>query len=70
MDPPEGVKGHQVRKQVTSWADMAGVEPQKICDAATWRSESVFARHYMLDLLHGAHSDFGRQNLWLSRELM
>ena len=66
LDAPEGVKGHQVRKQATSWADMAGVEPQKICDAATWRSQSVFARHYKLDLLHGARSDFGRQILRLA----
>jgi hypothetical protein len=65
LPPPEGVKGHQVRKQATSWADMAGIDPQKICDAATWKSDSVFARHYHLDLVHGARSDLGRSVLRL-----
>ena len=63
LSPPKGVKGHQVRKQGTSWADAARVDPQKICDAATWRSSSVFVRHYQLDLVHGARADFGRRVL-------
>ena len=64
---PEHVKGHDVRKQATSWADLAGVEPEKICEAATWQStnklSSMFARHYRLDLLRENRSDFGRQVL-------
>ena len=56
----------QVCKQATSWADMAGVDPQKICDAAFWKSESMFATHYKLDLVHGARSDFGRRILQLA----
>ena len=59
-------KGHQVRKQSTSWADMAGVDPQKICDAAIWKSNSVFARHYKLDLLHQSRAELGRRVLQLS----
>ena len=66
LDPPEGVKGHQVRKQAVSWADMAGVDPQKICDAATWKSDNMFAQHYRLDIIHGARSDFGRRLLQLA----
>ena len=48
--PLPRVKGHQVRKQATSWADLAGVSPEGICRAATWRSSNVFARHYKLRL--------------------
>ena len=48
--PLPQVKGHQVRKQATSWADLAGVSPEDICRAATWRSSNVFARHYKLRL--------------------
>ena len=66
LDPPERVKGHQVRKQAVSWADMAGVDPQKICDAATWQSDNMFAQHYRLDIIHGARSDFGRRLLRLA----
>ena len=49
-----------------SWADMASVVPQKICDAAMWRSKGVLFRHHELDLLHGVRSDFDRQILQLS----
>ena len=38
LEPPGGVKGHQVSKQATSWADLAGVDPATICQAATWRT--------------------------------
>ena len=64
---PDHVKGHDVRKQATSWADLAGVDPEKICQAATWQStnklSNMFARHYRLDLLSECPSDFGRQVL-------
>ena len=63
---PGRVKGHQVRKQSTSWADMAGVDPQKICDAAIWQSGSMFARHYKLDLHHQSRAELGRRVLQLS----
>jgi hypothetical protein len=57
---PIGVKGHQTRKQATSIADLAGVDPQAICDAATWASRCTFARHYRLDLVAQVRSRFGR----------
>ena len=67
LGQPDHVKGHDVRKQATSWADLAGVDPEKICQAATWQStnklSSMFARHYRLDLLAECPSDFGRQVL-------
>ena len=47
---PQGIKDHQTRKLATSWADLAGVDPQQICDAATWSSTCTFSRHYRLDL--------------------
>ena len=43
---PKGVKGHQSHKQATSIADMTGVDPQLICQVATWSSENTFAKHY------------------------
>ena len=64
--PLPSVKGHQVRKQATSWADLAGVTPVDICRAATWKSTSMFARHYRLQLLHDADTDLGRRVIQLS----
>ena len=64
--PRPSVKGHHVRKQATSWADLAGVTPVDICRAATWKSSSMFARHYRLQLLHDADSDLGRRVIQLS----
>ena len=66
LPPPKGVKGHQVRKHATSWADMARVDPQKICDAAIWKTECTFAKHYRLDLLHKNRSELGRRVLKLA----
>ena len=57
---PKGIKGHQTRKQATSIADLAGVDPQAICDAATWASRCTFARHYRLDMVAQVRSRFGR----------
>ncbi len=64
--PPRGVKAHQVRKTATSWADMAGVDPQLICNAATWSSDSMFARYYHLDIVQGHRSVFGKQVMRLA----
>ena len=60
------VKGHQVRKQSTSWADLAGVKPLDICKAATWKSDNMFARHYRLHLINDQDLDLGRRVLQLS----
>ena len=61
------VKGRNVRKQATFCEDLAGVDPEKICQAATWQStnklSSMFARHYRLDLLSECPSDFGSKVL-------
>ena len=45
----EKVKGHQTRKMAVTYADMAGADPQTICEAATWRNSNTFARFYQLD---------------------
>ena len=60
LDVPQGVKGHQTRKQAVSISEMAGVDPQLICQAATWASLSTFAKYYRLNLMAKARSDFGR----------
>ena len=57
---PQGIRGHQTRKQATSIADLAGVPPQTICEAATWASNCTFARHYRLDMVAQVRSRFGR----------
>ena len=56
---PQGVKAHSTRAQATSWAALVGVEPRKICEAATWSSSCTFAKHYSLDLFHRANCEFG-----------
>ena len=66
LPPPSGVQGHQVRKMATSWADLAMVDPQKICEAATWRSSNMFARHYRLNLLHEGRMELGTRVLALA----
>jgi hypothetical protein len=57
------VKGHDTRKQATSWAHAAGVDPGVICEAATWSSSSTFARFYRLNVLRSDRADFGRRVL-------
>ena len=59
----QGVKGHQVRMHAVSWADMAAVDPRKICDAVTARSDCMFARLYSLDPADSVSSYFGRRIL-------
>ena len=59
-------RGHQVRKQATSWADTAKVDTHVICDAATWKTSSTFVVDYQLDLQHDKRADFGKQHLCLS----
>lgn len=66
LPPPGKVKGHDVRKMATSWADVAGVDPLQICEAATWRSENMFARFYRLDLIHKSRTELGRRVLSLA----
>ena len=63
---PQGIKGHQTRKQAVSIAEMAGVDPQLICQAATWASLDTFTKYYRLNLMAEARSDFGRRVLRLA----
>ena len=66
LPPPTAVKGHDVRKAATSWADIAGVTPQQICNAATWSSECTFARHYKLNFHDQELSRFSRSTMQLT----
>ena len=63
LPPPGTVRGHQVRKMATTWADLAGVDPELIRQAATWSSNCTFAKHYRLDLIRQKSSDFSRRIL-------
>ena len=60
---PEGVKGHQTCKMAVTYADMAGSDPQTICEAATWRNSITFARFYLLDSVANSDAEFGRRVL-------
>jgi len=60
---PQGIKGHQTRKQAASIAELAGASPTTICDAATWASTCTFARFYRLNIAATASADFGRRVL-------
>ena len=61
--PSPKCQGHDSRRQSTSWAAEAGVDPQRICDAATWSSSSAFVRHYKLRVQSQARSEFGHSVL-------
>jgi len=66
LTPPSGVKGHQLRSQATSWAELAGASPQVVCNAATWASTCTFAKYYRLNVVAKQRSDFGRRVLQLA----
>jgi len=63
---PDGVKGHQTRKMAVTYADMAGADPQTICEAATWQNTNTFARFYRLDAVANSDAEFGRRVLTLA----
>ena len=44
LDAPQEIKGHQMRKQAIFIAEMAGIDLQLICQAATWVSSSILAK--------------------------
>lgn len=60
---PLGVKVHQTRKLATSIADMAGVNPQDVCNAVTWASGSTCVEAYGLSVREKVSSTFGRRIL-------
>jgi hypothetical protein len=64
--PPPACSGHQVRKMATSWADLAGVDPELIKQAATWSSNNMFARHYKLDVIRSESTEFSRRVMSMS----
>ena len=48
LSTPDGLKGPQTRKMAVTYADMAGVDPQTICEAAYWANSSMFAKFYRM----------------------
>ncbi|KAK7905159.1 hypothetical protein WMY93_017766 [Mugilogobius chulae] len=47
---PAGVRCHSTRAVSTSWAAMAGVPLEVICEAASWTSPNTFARFYRVNM--------------------
>ena len=63
LEKPLKVTGHQVRGQAASWGVQAGLDPQTICEAATWSSKSTFVKAYSLKVAYKNRSIFGRRVL-------
>ena len=63
---PEGVKCHQTHKMAVTYADIAGADPQTICDAATWANTWMFAKFYLLDIIANSDAEFGQRVLMLA----
>ena len=66
LEPPLGIKSHQTREQVVSITEMAGIDPQLICQTATWASSNNFAKYYRHVLIARARLVFGRRVLKLA----
>ena len=47
----EGVKGHQVRSLSSSWAYFRKLPLEEVRTAVDWKSQSVYANHYLKDVL-------------------
>ena len=63
---PVGVKGDHTRKMAVTYADMAGADPQSICNAATWPNTNTFVRFYRLNTIANSDVEFGRRVLTLA----
>ena len=50
----EKIKGHQVRGMAASWAYFKYVPLSEVRKAVGWKTESVFARHYLRDVAEEA----------------
>ena len=48
--PRSQVRAHSTRAVASTLANIAGVSPIELCQAAMWSSSSVFARFYRLDM--------------------
>ena len=66
LPTPDGVKGHQTRKMAVTYADMAGADPQTICEAKCWANTCTFARFYRLNTVANSDAEFGRRVLTLA----
>ena len=66
----EGVEGHQTRKMAVTYTDMAGADPQTICEAATWRNSNTFAMFYRHDSVANSDTEFRRRVLTLAGPLL
>ena len=55
-DPPVKANAHTTRGIACSWAELARADLTAICEAATWTTGQMFAKHYRLDF---AGSSFG-----------
>ena len=66
LPTPDGVKGHQTRKMAVTYADMAGADPQTICQAACMANTWMFATFYWLDTITNSDAEFGRRVLTLA----
>ena len=47
--PVQDVRAHSTRAVAASLADLMGASVEDLCEAATWSSSLVFAKHYRLD---------------------
>ena len=54
VDRPEVCRAHEIRALATSFARLNSVPFSDIMQAATWRSESTFARHFYRSLARAA----------------
>lgn len=60
---PPNLKAHSTRSLATSWAKRAGASIKQICRAVMWSSQSIFLRHYRVELLSSQDLIFGRKVL-------
>ena len=52
--------------QSHNYPDMAGVDPQTICEAACWANTCTFTKFYWLDTIANSDAEFGRRVLMLT----
>ena len=66
MAQPSSLSPIVTHKMVVTYADMAGADPQTICEAACWTNTCTFAKLYWLDSIANSDVEFGRRVLMLS----
>ena len=55
-----------IPKMAVTYADMAGADPQTICEAACWANTCMFDKFYQLDAIANSNAAFGRRVLMLA----